>query len=323
MVIILLGAISYIIWSNIQNQNNLNPQKVIVNIFGLKGPSSIGMIKMFEEKPVIGENVETNYQIAQTPDDMVAKLLSNEADIAVLPTNVAAIVYNKGQDYKLAAVSGWGVLYILSIDESIKSWDDIKGKTINIIGRGSNPDVIFRYLSAQNGINPEKDVILDYTLGQVDLAQTMIAGKSKLGILPEPFVTMVLEKNKNAKIILDIQEEWKKAVGKDVPIALTSLVIKGEFAKNYPKAVENFLIEYKKSIDWVNNNKDQAGTLVEKHGVGIQAQIAEAAIPRTNLKFEEAQQAKDAVKNYLKILYDFSPKDIGGKMPDESFYYKK
>ena len=297
--------------------------KTIVNIAGLKGPTSIGMIKMFEEKPSLGDNVESNYQAAQTPEIMVSKLLAKEVDFAAVPTNLAAKIYNKGEDYKFAAMSTWGVLYVIGTETNIKSLQDLKGKTINSIGKGSTPDVVLRYLLNKNGIDAEKEVKVDYTLGQVELAEAMAAGRVKLAVLPEPFVTMVLSKNKDVKILMDLQDEWKKAAGGNVPFAQSCIVVRGEFAKNHPEVVAKFLEEYKKSTDWVNNNASEAGKLVEKHDIGMKAKIAELAIPRCNLKYEDAQNSKEAVNGFLKVLFDFSPKDLGGKLPDENFYFKK
>src|SRR4030042_1582339 len=89
------------------------PGAVTINIGSLNGPTSIGMIKLHNEKPSLGKDVTSNYEIIATPDIMISKLLSEEIDIAALPTNVAVKLYNKGLNYKLAAVIGYGVLYLI------------------------------------------------------------------------------------------------------------------------------------------------------------------------------------------------------------------
>lgn len=323
VLIILIGITSYVIWSNVQKQNSVK-QIIVVNVFGLKGPTFIGMIKLFEENPILGGGVQTTYDTLPNPDLLKTKLLNKEADFATMPTNLAATIYNKGIDYRLAAVTSWGVLYLISTDNNVKDWNNLIGKSVNITDKGLTPDIIFRYLADKNGINPEKDVKLDYLLSQApDLAAAMIAGRVKTGVLPEPFVTMVLQGNKNAKITLDLQNEWKKINGANIPFAQTCLVVKNDFAKTNPEIVAKFLNEYKKSIDWVNANAKTAGSLVEKHKIGITSSVAEISIPRCNLRFEDAQQSKEAVKSFLKVLFDFSPRDLGGKLPDENFYYKK
>ncbi|WZL73456.1 ABC transporter substrate-binding protein [Clostridiaceae bacterium 35-E11] len=304
-----------------ESQEEASEEQIIAKISGLKGPTSIGMIKMFEEKPSLGENIASTYQVAESPDILVARLLSKEVDFAALPTNVAAKLYNKGAGYNLAAVNIWGVLYVMTQEDNIKDWKDLKGKTINAVAKGSTPDVVFRYLLEKNGLDPEKDVTLDYTLGHVELAQSMSAGKINMGVLPEPFVTNVGMKNEKAQIALNLQDEWKKALGTETSYPQTCIVVREEFAQAHPEAVARFLEELKKSIDWVNANAVEAGVLVEKHEIGMTAKMAEAAIPRCNLRFEDAQKAKEVVDEYLNVLFDYSPKDVGGKLPDENFYY--
>ncbi|MCT4619462.1 MAG: ABC transporter substrate-binding protein [Marinisporobacter sp.] len=298
-------------------------EKQVVKIAGLKGPTSIGMIKMFEEKPLLGENIDASYEVAATPDLLVSKILSKEVDFAALPTNVAAKLYNKGAGYKLAAVNTLGVLYMMTQGEEINNWEELKGKKINVIAKGSNPDVIFKYLLEKNGLDPEKNVMLDYTLSHAELAQAVAAGKIDIAVLPEPFVTMVSMKNENAKIVMNIQKEWKKALGEDAALLQGCLVVREEFAQKNPEVVKNFLVEYEKSIDWVNENTKEAGMLVEKHGIGMKAKMAELAIPRCNIVFKDTQNSQKTVDEYLKVIYDFSAKDVGGKLPDENFYYNQ
>jgi len=291
-----------------------------VNIASLKGPTSIGMIKMHEELPVFGENITSNYEIVASPDIMISKLLSEEVDIATLPTNVAAKLYNKGVDYKLAAIVGENVLYVLSQGEEINDWQDLKNKKINVISKGSTPDVVFRYLLEKNNIDSKTDVELDYTVEQVELSQLVISGKAEIAILPEPFVTMVLLKNKNVKLAFDFGKEWEiYKNGQALP--MSCLMIRSEFAQNNPELIASFLKKYKESIDWANNNIDDAAKLVEKFEIGMDAVTAREAIPRCNIKYTDSSQAKNLVNDYIKTLLDFSPEDVGGKIPDEKFFY--
>jgi len=308
---------------DVQKPSTSNKAKVIVNIAGLQGPTSIGMIKMIDEKPSLGTNVASNYQVVKTPDVLLSKILSKEIDIATVPTNLAAIIYNKGVDYKIAAMNTWGVLYLIGSEENINQWKDLKGKTIYSVGKGTTPDIAARYILEKNGLNFEKDLTIDYTMAHVELAQAVAAEKVKLAILPEPFVTMAISKNPKVNIVFDIQKEWDKASGSNGAFPQTCLMVKEELVSKNPAIVDKFLSEYKESIEWVNVNKAQAGKLVEKNGIGIKAKIAETAIPRCNIRYEDAQTAKAKVESFFKIIFNYSPKDIGGKIPNEGLYYQK
>jgi NitT/TauT family transport system substrate-binding protein len=293
---------------------------VTVKIASLKGPTSIGMLKLHKENPSLGNNANSSYEIVPSPEVMISKILSNEVQIAALPTNVAAKLYNKGSGYRIAAITGYGVLYLLQQTSDIKTWDDLKGKKINVISKGSTPDVALRYLLEKNGINILSDVTLDYTLEQVELSQLMIAGKADLAILPEPFVTMVTVKNPKVTIAFDIEQQWKKA-GNGDPMPMSCVVVNGDFADNHREIVDEFLKQYQQSTIWATGNIKDASLLVEEFKIGMDAATAEAAIPRCNIRFTTLDDSKEIIKNYINTILGFSPEDVGGKMPDENFYY--
>jgi len=302
---------------------NTVPEAVNFKVAVLRGPTAVGMIKMMDAKPAMGDNVKAEYVIEQTPDTLSAKLLTGEIDIATIPTNIAAKLYNKGVNYQLAAMNTWGVMYVLTSGDDIKSWADLKGKQIDNSSQGSAADVVFRYLLNKNGIKPDKDVTLKYIASPVEQAQLAIIGNSKISVLPEPWVSTVLGKNKDVKLALDMQKEWTRINGEDVPFAQTCLVVKADFASQHPEIMTKFLQEYADSIDWVNKNPAEAGELVKKQDIGIPADVAAAAIPRCNLRYMSAVDAKPSVEKFLQILLDFSPDTIGGKLPDAKFYYQK
>lgn len=300
-----------------------NPEPVSFKVAVMRGPTAVGLIKMMDDQPVLGDNVSVEYLVEQSPDTLSSKLLTGEMEIAAIPTNMAANLYNKGVAYQLAAMNTWGVMYVVSDGVDINSWADLKGQEVNCTAQGAASDVIFRYLLSKNGIDPDKDITLTYVPTPAEQAQLAIAGKSKITVLPEPWVSSVLSKNKNAKLALDFQKEWTRLNGTDIPFAQTCLVVKKDFADQHPDIMARFLEEYAASIDWVNKNTTEAGALIVKHDIGIPADVAADAIPRCNLRYMSAADAQPAVEKYLQVLLDFSPNSIGGKMPDDKFYYQK
>ena len=304
-----------------ERQDSLDTNAAVtLKIASLKGPTSIGMLKLQKENPSLGNNVSSSYEIVPSPDIMVAKILSNEVQIAALPTNVAAKLYNKGSGYRIAAITGYGVLYLLQQTSDIKTWDDLKGKKINVISKGSTPDVALRYLLEKNGLNALSDLTLDYTLEQVELSQLMIAGKADLALLPEPFVTMITKNNPKVTIAFDIEQQWKKA-GNGDPMPMSCVVVNGDFADKNREIVDEFLKQYQQSTIWATGNIKDASLLVEEFKIGMDAATAEEAIPRCNIYFTTLDDSKEIIKNYINTILGFSPEDVGGKMPDENFYY--
>ena len=293
-------------------------EPMTLRVGSIKGPSGVGMVKIMEDNPVLGENVTSDYEIVGSPDILVAKILKDETDIAVLPTNVAAMLYNKGVDYQLVGINTWGVLYLVENGDTVSSWEDLKGKTVTLFSKGSSPDVVFRYLMAENGLT-EEDVNLEYMASHIELSQMMIAGEKTIGLLPEPMVTMVEMKNPDLKVAINLQESWEAAANMEFPQGC--LVARKALIDERPEVVEAFLNYYDESCGWVNKNLEEAGALVEKYEIGMTAPMAVKAIPNSNIRLEKSYNVKETVEKYLNMLYEFSPQEIGGKVPDEGFYY--
>lgn len=286
------------------------------------GPIAVSIAKMAADQPALGENVTADYQVVMSPDLMASKLQSQEADIAILPSNQAALLYNKGVPYKLAAVSIWGVLYIAS-SEDIDEWNDLRGREVALIGRGLNPDIILRHLLEHNGLEPDRDVTLTYYPSPQELAQAVIAGKNQVALLPEPILSMVLTQRQDFKVVLDVQEEWAKANAAGDSYPQTVVVVKQTLAEQHMDVVNAFLTEYEKSIDWANANPEEAGQLVEQMDIGLKAAIVAQSIPRCNLRFVHALDAKNALIAYFEALMDYSAESVGGALPDDEFYLEK
>jgi NitT/TauT family transport system substrate-binding protein len=276
------------------------------------------MVRMLEVDREV-DGVPVSYELASSPELVAPRVLTSEADFAVLPTNMAAKIAAGGVPYRLAALIGFGVVYVVSTDDSVRGWDDLKGRSVAAVGRGSAADAVFRYLSGRSGVEPGRDVQLRY-LPHLELAQLLIAGREPIAMLPEPFVTRVLMQRPGSRVVLDLQEEWRRAAGSETPLAMSALVVRAATARRAPRLVKAFLARFADSTLWVNEHPREAGLLVEKHGLGFAAAEAEAAIPRCNIRFVAAAQARPAVEAFLAVLLASQPDSIGGKLPDDDFY---
>jgi len=291
-----------------------------VTIAGLKGPTSIGMIKLIDEKALNDDNYNVEYIVEGAPDSLTGKILNGEIDIAAVPTNAASILYNKTKgQVKLLALNTLGVIYVVGTDD-VSTIKDLEGKAISISGKGATPEFAFNYLLDKNDMTEK--VSAEFTLDHSSLAQQVIAEDAEIAVLPQPFVTQVMMNNTNVKILIDLNEEWEKATNGESTLAMGCLVVNTEFAEKNPEFIEEFLLEYESSVNWVNNNYEEAGQLVEKNGILPNAKLAENAIPNCSIVYQDAQKAKSKINGFLEVLYEFNPASIGGSMPDENFYYK-
>ena len=182
------------------------------------------------------------------------------------------------------------------------------------------PDVLFRHLLEENGINPEKDIILDYSFPtHIDLANAVAAGQAKLGVLSEPQVSLVMKRNKNIHLIFDLNSEWNRIEG--IPIAQTAFMGKESVLVNDPEMTEKIVRACERSVQWVNDNPDSAAAMIVKYKILPDQEVAFNAIPRSNMKFRMASEISAQITEYLDIFYKMNPDIIGGKLPDENFIY--
>lgn len=294
-------------------------ETVNVTIAGLKGPTSIGMIKMIDEKALNSDEYKVEYVAESAPDSLTAKIINGDIQISSVPINLASVLYNKtGGKIQLMAVNTIGNLYIVGTDD-IASVSDLEGKTLGMSAKGSTPDYAMNYILKQNNLDGK--VELNYAADHATLAQSVIAEDSKVALLPQPFVTQTMMKNSNVKMLIDLNEVWKEATSDASKLYTGCIVVNKEFAENNKEFVVEFLKEYEASVNWVNENPKDASILVEKNEIMPGAALVEKAIPYCGITFSDALTEKTGLNNFYKVLFDSNPASIGGKLPDDAFYF--
>ncbi len=292
----------------------------VVRIFTLKGPTGMGMAKMISDANA-DDASPYQFTVAASPDEVTAEIINGNYDIAALPTNLAAVLYSKtGGDLMVSAVNTLGVLYVLENGSTIQSINDLNGKTVYATGQASTPEYVLNYILAAN--NVECEVI--YLTEHSELATQMTAGSVSIGMLPVPNATAVLNGNKDVRIALNLTEEWEKAAvskGDSGALYQGCVVVRREFAEKYPKTVEKFLNEYKVSVDFVNNTPEDAANLIAEIGIIPAAPVALKAIPNANIVCITGAEMKTGLVGFYEVLHKFNPASVGGKLPDEAFYY--
>ena len=294
-----------------------SPQNI--RVATLSGTTGLAMVKLME-KPSIG-GVPVTFDVYNNPNLVMAKLIAGEVDIAGLPTNMAAILYNKGVGIQLGAIVGWGVMYVVSSDPAIKKWSDLKGKEVYVASKGAISDILFQYLVTKNGLNPGVDLKIQYIASAVEIAQLAASGKITTAAMPEPWVTETLEKNPNLKIALNYQKEWQRIEKKGLTYPQTCIVVSKKFATEHKEILNKFLKELQSSIGWIKRYPSEGGALAEKY-IQIPAIDIVKGLSRCNLKYTDAVKVRTETDQFIQKLLEFYPDAVGGKAPDETFYYQ-
>lgn len=283
-----------------------------LKIVGLKGPTTMGIVKMMED------NTSNTYEVLGTADEASVKIIKGEVDVALVPANLASVLYNKTQgQIQIAGINTLGVLYVLEKGNTVNSISDLKGKKVISTGKGTTPEYVLNYLLSKNGID---DVDVEYKSEATEVAAELNSGKADIAVLPQPYVTSVIDKNADIRIALDLTQEWNK-VDSSSALVTGVIVIRKEIAETRKADIDAFLSEYKQSVEFVNND-DEAAALVAKQGIATE-EIARKAIPYCNIVLIEGEDMKSKLSGYLKVLYEQNPASVGGTLPDEGIYYSK
>lgn len=304
-----------------KKENSETKEKQIINLGSLKGPTSLGLVKLFDESDNNASENSYNYKIYNSPDEVVSAIVKGELDMAAVPANLAAVLYQKTEGkIKVLNINTLGVLYIAS-KQDIKSINDLKGKTIITSGKGASPEFALRYILKESGIDPDKDLTIEYKAEHTEVVAALAADENSIVMLPEPFLTVAKTKVQGLKTNLSLTELWDN-LNNNSKLVTGVMIAKADFIKDHEDAVEEFMEEYEESIEYTNENVSDAAKLSEKYDI-VKGPIAEKAIPSCNICFISGDEMKTVLSGYLQTLYDQEPKAVGGKLPDENFYFKE
>ena len=287
-----------------------------IRVAGMKGPTSIGMVKIMKDNTSTGTY---DFTIAGTADEIAPKLIKGELDIAAVPANLASVLYNKTNGaVSVLAINTLGVLYIVEKGETVQSLADLKGKTIYATGKGTTPEYSLRYLLTQNGIDPDNDVTIEFRSEATEIVSLLASAENGIAMLPQPYVTIASQKVEGLRVAVSLNDEWNK-LDNGSKLVTGVVVARNDFIDNNPKAVTDFLDAYKNSVTFVNENVETAAEYVEEFEI-FAAAVAKKAIPQCNIVFMSDAQMKDALQAYLTVLHTQNPASIGGALPGEEFY---
>lgn len=296
-----------------------------VRVALLKGPTGLGGAKLIEDK-VNSRTMELT--VFAEPTQAVAALTKEEVDIAALPTNLASVLYHKlDGGIQLLCLNTYGVLQILDETGEVESLTDLEGKTLHAFGQGANPEYVLRYLLQQNGLELGKDVNVQWYATADELAALLASGEVELGMLPVPAATTAAMKNKDLRLAVDLNDAWEEAKAGGV-FTMGCLVARTEFVESCPEAVEQFLVDYQASVEYMADpgNLSLSGgqnpaNLAVKWGIVPKQAVAAKALPDADLCCVTGDEMMDGIQGYYQVLYQADPAAIGGSIPDGAFYY--
>lgn len=290
----------------------------VARVGSMKGPTSIGLAEMMSAD---NSNVgKYEFTVETAADAIKSALLSDKLDIALIPANLASVLYNKTEGkIKVININTYNVLYFLSADDSIVAPTDLKGKKIYLTGKGTTPDYTLQFLLNANNISLD-EVTLEYKSEATEVLAAISADSKAVALLPQPFVTVALGKNANLKIVMDMGE----VIGENsegVSSVVTGVtVVTEKFLKEHPIVVDNFLTDHRNSVEFVRLEPETYAPKLVELGIVPNANIGVNAIPKCSVACVINENMKEELSAYLGMLHKLNPQSIGGKLPGDDFY---
>jgi NitT/TauT family transport system substrate-binding protein len=292
-----------------------------MNVYVLAGPTGIGAMNLWSDSEAGSTRNSYHFTMTAANDEIVAAVSGGQADIAAVATNLAATLYNKTQGVTVLAVNTLGVLSLLDNSGSVSSLADLKGRTIYAPGQGANPEYILRYVLSGNGIDPDKDVTIQFVGEGSELLSVWNTDPQAIILAPQPVATSILMQHKDAKTVCDMTDAWNDIAGADSALMMGCVIVRNEYLQANPDAVAIFLEEYQVSIQKAVDDAPGTAALCEHYGLIPKAALAEKAIPACGLTFVSGSEMQTQLAGYLQVMFDANPKSIGGAMPGDAFYY--
>ncbi len=292
-----------------------------IRFVAMSGPTGIGALELMRAANA-GETADSyNFTIANAPTEVTGDIISGNIDVAVVPTNLAATLYNKTEGaVKIVANVTLGTLYLVTTREDIDSIDDLAGETIYMPGQNSTPEYATKYILDAAGVT---DATINFVSEASEVAAYFATGECEIAVVPQPFVTSLLMQNENVRVALDMTEEWANVSENGSGLVMSAVLVQSAFIEEHPEAFERMMSEYADSVAWMTDpaNIEAAAELTVESGIVPKAPVAQKAIPECNIVWETGESMKELSSGFIEVLFNADPSSVGGKLPDDGLYH--
>ena len=307
--------------------NDAATEGVPVNVLALKGPTAMGMVHIMDDADNGNtEGFDYRFTIAASVDEVAPAIAKGDADIAAVPANLAAVLYNNTNGaVKVLDVNTLGVLYIVANGETVSSVSDLAGKTLYASGKGATPEYALNYILKANDIDPASGLTIEWKSEHAECVAALVNDPEGVALLPQPFVTTAMMQNESLQVALDLTAEWEKVQGdEEVGSALVTgvTIVRTAFLEEHPEAVADFLARHQKSAEEAVTNVPETAALIGAYDI-VPEPVAAKALPACNIVCISGELMEPLLGVYLQVLYDADPKAVGGTLPAEDFYVKE
>ncbi len=290
-----------------------------LRVGSLKGPTTMGLVNLMDKSDKGEAEGTYEFTMATQPDEIAAGVAQGNFDIALVPANMASILYNKTKgNVEVIDINTLGVLYCVTGDDAVKSVKDLAGKTVYSTGQGATPEYAMNYLLDKNGIT---DCTIEFKSEATEVAAQLASDPAGIAVLPQPFVTVAEAKNDKLHTAFSLTDAWNEVTDDDSQLLTGVTIVRKDYLESHEDAVRTFMEESKTSVEAAASDVEGTSKLIAQYGIIEKAPIAAKALPECNVTYIDGEDMKAALSGYLQVLSDANPESVGGKLPADDFYY--
>ena len=288
-------------------------------IAALKGPTAMGLVCLMDDNQA--EDAPYTFELYTSGDEIVPLIAQGEVDVALIPTNLAATLYQRTEGgVQVLDVNAGNVLYVVSHDETLNSLEGLKGKTVYMTGKGTSPDWTLQDLLGKAGIAAD-ELTIEFKSEATEVVSALAQDSTAVGVLPQPFATVAMMQDQELSLNFPLENAWKEYSPDGSGIATGVTVVRTAFAEEHPAAVAQFVADHQQSVAAAEEDPARAAQLIEEAGI-VKAAVAQQVIENFNpMAATAGEEMQSWVSGYLEMLYEIAPDAVGGQLPDEGFYY--
>ena len=279
----------------------------------------VGLSKGFYTE-ALGPNVKLDTKTFNAGPAEIEALFAGAIDIGYIGPNPSVTGYVQSQGKALRVIAGAtsaGALLVVRGDAGIAKAADLANKKIATPQLGNTQDVALRAYLQKNGLK-DKDHggnVQVVPTANADALTLIQRGQIDGAWVPEPWASRIVQEA-GGKVLVDERDLWPNG-----DFVTTDVIVSTKFLSEHPDVVEAFLRGHVKATQWINDNPDEAKTIVN---AGIK-QITGAALSDAviNAAWRNQKITYDPVAPSLRKGADdaFALGYLGDKKPDLSGIY--
>lgn len=258
ILVIVLVIIGIVIINNKNKENEkiktIKVNEVTRSVF--YAPQYVAINKGFFKEKEMNIDLTTG----QGADAVMTAVLSNQCDIGFAGPEASIYVYNEGKEDFCQVFAQMtkkdGSFLIARNSNQNFSWQDLRGKTVIPGRKGGVPYMTLEYVLKKNGLDPQKDLILDDSIKFDLMAGAFASGNADYVTLFEPTASLTQNQNKGY-IVASVGE----AAGE---IPYTAYFAKKSYIESNENIIKDFTEAVYKGQKWVSeHSSDEIAEIIK------------------------------------------------------------